>query len=188
MKKKSISQEEILKACLEMTKDKGINQINMRDLASHCHIALGSLYNYYPSKNDLLVAVIASIWKDIIMNFEQTQDEHNFIHYITDLFHAIAYGKEEYPQFFAMHAIQFSNQSKAKDKHEMDLYLKSIKQGMYEAYMNDPHIRKDIFLDDISISQFIDFIFENMISVLSRGLGNIDVLIYMIKHLIYECS
>ena len=185
MKKRTISREEILKACLEMTKDKGIDQINMRDLAAQCQIALGSLYNYYPSKNDLLISVIASIWKDIIVNFEQNSDDHNFIHYVKDLFHAIANGKEEYPQFFAMHAIQFSNQSKIKGKHEMDLYLKKIKQGMYEAYMNDPQIRKDIFLDEVSIPQFIDFIFENMISELSRGLGNIDVLIYMIKHLIY---
>ena len=37
----------------------------MRTVASECGIALGSLYNYFSSKSELLSATIEAVWKDI---------------------------------------------------------------------------------------------------------------------------
>lgn len=44
---------------------KGIAAVNMRTVASECGIALGSLYNYFSSKSELLSATIEAVWKDI---------------------------------------------------------------------------------------------------------------------------
>jgi len=37
----------------------------LKTVASECGIALGSLYNYFSSKSELLSATIEAVWKDI---------------------------------------------------------------------------------------------------------------------------
>ena len=59
------SREEILAVCREIVAEEGLSSVNMRLVASRCNIALGSVYNYFPSKSELLLATIESVWMDI---------------------------------------------------------------------------------------------------------------------------
>ena len=42
------SKEAILKVCRQITASDGLPGLNMRTVANRCHIALGTLYNYFP--------------------------------------------------------------------------------------------------------------------------------------------
>lgn len=59
------SKEAIMQVCRQIVAAKGLPALNMRLVADECHIALGTLYNYYSDKNELLIATVESIWKDI---------------------------------------------------------------------------------------------------------------------------
>ena len=52
------SKEAILAECRAIVMEKGISSINMRSVAAACGVALGSLYNYFPSKADLIGAAV----------------------------------------------------------------------------------------------------------------------------------
>lgn len=189
MNKKSLSQEEILQASCEIIREKGLVDLNMREVASRTHVALGSIYNYFPSKNDLLIAVIGSIWKEIMASFNKEEHLNDFINYISCLFKTISTGKEQYPDFFTMHAIHFSNSSKDKGRVEMEHYLEQIKAGMYESLLTDSRIKKDLFNHELSASALIDFVFDNMMTALVKGNKNIDLLLYIISSTLYDqCS
>ena len=41
------SREEIMRVSRKIVSEKGLPELNMRDLAKECGIALGKLYNYY---------------------------------------------------------------------------------------------------------------------------------------------
>ena len=45
------SKEAILAECRAIVMEKGISSINMRSVAAACGVAVGSLYNYFPSKD-----------------------------------------------------------------------------------------------------------------------------------------
>ena len=57
------SKEKLLLAAKELAKTEGLSALQMRSLASAAGVAVGSVYNYFPNKNALLTAVVASIWK-----------------------------------------------------------------------------------------------------------------------------
>ena len=59
------SEEAILQACRQMVSEEGIQAINMRAVARRCDVALGSLYNYFSSKEELVTSTIESVWRDI---------------------------------------------------------------------------------------------------------------------------
>ena len=52
------SEEAIIEACQRIVKEKGLSAVNMRSVAAECNVAVGSIYNYFPSKSDLLCAAI----------------------------------------------------------------------------------------------------------------------------------
>lgn len=59
------SREAILAACREMVAEQGLGAIGMRAVAARCGVAVGSLYNYFPSKDALLAAAVESVWEEI---------------------------------------------------------------------------------------------------------------------------
>lgn len=120
MKNKSTSNSEIINACKEIFKEKGLNSLNMREVASRCNVALGSIYNYYPSKSMLLLDTIDSIWKEILHKFNF--EGNRFDEKVRDLFYLIQEGSESYPDFL-MYMFIFYQKWK---KHEVELQWRSI--------------------------------------------------------------
>lgn len=46
--------------------EKGYNNMTMRSVACACHIAVGTLYNYFDSKDVLIAEIMLQDWKEIM--------------------------------------------------------------------------------------------------------------------------
>lgn len=42
---------------------KGYNSLNIRDLVKECDIAIGTFYNYYKNKDEIVNAIIKADWE-----------------------------------------------------------------------------------------------------------------------------
>ena len=62
------SRENILETCKKIVSNKGLTAINMRLVAKECNIALGSIYYYFPSKDELLSGMILKKKNSIFQN------------------------------------------------------------------------------------------------------------------------
>ena len=54
------SKEEILKNSRELIREKGWAAVSIRSVASACGVSVGSIYNYYDSKAELISATVES--------------------------------------------------------------------------------------------------------------------------------
>lgn len=52
----------VLESTKKMIADTGNTDFTMRDIAKDCGIALGTIYNYYPSKAELIIDIVADLW------------------------------------------------------------------------------------------------------------------------------
>ena len=86
MNKTVTSKEEILEVSRTIAAREGITAVNMRTVAAGCGIALGSLYNYFASKAELLSATVEAVWADIfpIEKISEECGEH-YIQFIREL-------------------------------------------------------------------------------------------------------
>lgn len=57
------SRESILTAAKEIAFRQGLAQINIRAVAAQCGVAVGSIYNYFLTKSDLIAAVVEDFWR-----------------------------------------------------------------------------------------------------------------------------
>jgi len=60
----------ILTHAREILSDQGYSQLTMRGVASACGIALGTIYNYFPNKEDLMVEMMSDYWKTFQLEVE----------------------------------------------------------------------------------------------------------------------
>ena len=100
------SKEEILKNSRELIREKGWAAVSIRSVASACRVSVGSIYNYYDSKAELISATVESVWCEI---FHRPQDEAVFQDVQTCvkwMYERMAYGYEQYPGFFTLHSLR----------------------------------------------------------------------------------
>ena len=73
------SREAILEECRKIVMEQGISAVNMRSVAAACGVAVGSIYNYFPSKTDLISAAAVSythldVYKRQVLGFNFVGD------------------------------------------------------------------------------------------------------------------
>ncbi len=86
------SQEEIVNISKLLVHDQGMSSFSMRMIAAQCGIAVGSLYNYFPSKAKLLSATVESIWEEIFKPLKHTAQFDSFIDCVLCMFETIRNG------------------------------------------------------------------------------------------------
>jgi AcrR family transcriptional regulator len=61
---------QIKQAALDLYETIGYDNVSMRGIAKKVGIAVGTLYNYYPNKNDLFLSSLEESWSQTIDNIE----------------------------------------------------------------------------------------------------------------------
>ena len=66
MNKNVTSRQELIDAAMEISRTEGVHKVNIRNIAKKCSISVGVLYNYFPTKTDLIFAVVEGFWTDVL--------------------------------------------------------------------------------------------------------------------------
>lgn len=184
MNKVITSKEAILCVGRDIVMKSGLQGLNIRDIAKQCEVSVGSIYNYFPTKSDLIIATIESVWCEMMQNLTFSTDD-DFLVSVHSLFCDIQKGSEKFPSFFSSHSMSILEEDKAKGREHMDKYILQLKKGFLSIIDADKDIRHDAFSKDFTKDQFLDFVINNFITLLIKKANTCDVLLEMIKRSIY---
>ena len=160
------SKEDILKNSRELIREKGWAAVSIRSVASACGVSVGSIYNYYDSKAELISATVESVWCEI---FHRPQDEAVFQDVQTCvkwMYERMAYGCEQYPGFFTLHSLGFMQEDKADGKRHMQQFCDRTRQQGFSRTGCANH--NNIRLLDLHIIRS-DFLKQPLIMVIYRN-------------------
>ena len=179
------SKEAILAECRAIVMEKGISSINMRSVAAACGVAVGSLYNYFPSKADLIGAAVEEVWRDIFHMSGTPFAFQSFTDCLAWLFESVQKGCAKYPGFFTLHSVSFAAGDKDKGRQIMEHYFGHMKMGLLSVLDQDPDIRQDAFNAIMTKEEFIEFIFTAFTSMLLNGKDDLRPLAEIAARCIY---
>lgn len=185
MNKIVTSREAILEVSQKIASEKGLQAINIRTVAKECNVSVGSIYNYFPSKADLVIATIEQVWKSFFHMRDACYQFQNFIDCVEWVFQTIQKGTREYPGFFLAHAQGLDNEGTYQGKEMMDRYFKHIQDGLLYVLHQDIKVNKSTFTESMSEEDFIHFVFTNMLNLLSQNEQSCHILKEIIKRVIY---
>lgn len=81
----------------ELFCSRGYDNVDMKTLAAKCDIAVGTLYNYYPNKKELYVAVVIYSWKDTFEKLNRINIEDDtaiYIHKVIEILYDDVYKRQ----------------------------------------------------------------------------------------------
>ncbi|MDT2757398.1 TetR/AcrR family transcriptional regulator [Enterococcus asini] len=160
------SKEDLINDCKKIVKTQGISGVSIRSLAKEAGISTGAVYNYFPSKNQLLAETIGSIWAEIFHFSNKNLTFTSFTACLEALFESIEEGKKMYPHFFTEHALVMSLENEQMGKKLMANYWDHIKESMLVTLQNDSAIRKGVFGEELTPEEFVEYCFELFLSVM----------------------
>lgn len=180
------SKQTLLKAAKDITYSEGLNHLNIRRVALACNISIGAVYNYFPSKSDLIFALIEDFWSSIINEtlFKNTK-KIGFPDYFEQIYQNLYLRLKEFKAEFLQQIMQFDHAEKEKGKSIEKIYFQYIKNELSCALQQDQQIPPSIWNDSFTKDAFIDLVFKSMISSLKQGKNNSIFLKEMIIRLLY---
>lgn len=180
------SREDIMRECRLIVAEKGLKTLNMRLVAGKCHIALGTLYNYYADKDELVLATVESIWKDIFHAGWQYWEASSFSGYVEKLYAHICQSARLYPHFLTGHSISIAGSKQGEAKGVMEHTFVHMKSGMLKVLQEDSAVAENAFSPAFSEEAFIDFVLNNLLILLVKEQQDCSVLLEIINRVIYE--
>lgn len=179
------SKEAILEKSRQLVTTQGWSAVNVRTVAAACGVSVGSIYNYFASKSELVAATVESIWCDIFHFSEQQAESDSFSGCVRWIFDCIKKGSEKYPGFFASHSMHFLDGGKADGQRLMAQSWEHIQTELFRILKKDKAIRRDAFNDVLTKQKFVDIVFALIISALIRQNYDDSAILELIRRVIY---
>lgn len=179
------SREAILVQCRKLVMENGMPAVNMRSVASSCGVALGSLYNYFPSKSALISATVESVWTDIFYGARQPEPFDSFIEAVEWVYQSLHHGSLTYPGFFTLHSLSFANQDKQHARQLMQLHFSRIKQNLLDALKRDSDVKNGVFDARFTPQGLVNQAFQGVIVAILQEEGDIAALTGLLKRALY---
>ena len=176
-----------MQVCRKIAAQQGLPALNMRAVAKDCGIALGTLYNYYADKDELLIATISSVWQDIFHVPPEAGGELlPFPEYVGRLYRHVQAGFREYPDFFTAHSVAIAGTGKGRAKNAMELCFGHIRSSLLTALRQDKSVSPGSFTGGLTEEGFVEFVLDNIIVLLVQNKSCEAALTEIIRRIIYS--
>ncbi len=180
-----ISKKKILQASKVLIQQEGWSAVNIRHVAAACQVSVGSVYNYFSSKMDLLSEVVESVWEEIFCDFACEGVQQNIKDCIVWIYRRMAWGNEKYPDFFNLHSLGFMGEEKKKGRKKMQQMQRHMTEILCQALKEDAHIRSDVFTTEFMPEDLANILFSLMLSALIRKDYEPAVVLQLLQRLLY---
>ena len=183
MEKNIINYKEIiLSVAKKIAKNQGITNINIRTVAKNSDIAIGTVYNYFPSKGDLLVAVIEDFWIGAFAEINwQSFEWSNFYDNIEKVYVILYSYLKNFKENWLEQLALLKSQEKLLGRQKENEFFRKIYNRIINLMDMDDDIKLYQWSETITKEKVAEFIFENMINLLRKDTKDISFFIEILK-------
>ena len=174
--------EIILSSAKQIALEQGITKINIRLVAQKSDISIGTVYNYYPTKADLLVAVIEDFWSEAFekINFK-TLEGKNFYDRIQEVYDNLYTYLNTFKDNWLEQISLLNAREKKLGRKKEEEYFAKICTIIISFMDSDESISDKVWGDCISKEKTAEFIFDNMLLMLKKDESNLEFFIAILK-------
>ncbi|MEG0308094.1 MAG: TetR family transcriptional regulator [Clostridium sp.] len=178
--------EVILQAAKEIAVAESISAISIRSVASKCKISIGTVYNSFETKSDLLVAVVEDFWRDAFVNFDEClQGNKDVFEKIQGLYDNLFRYLNQFQENWLDQLSLLKTSEKSLGRRRENEFFKRIRKSIVALLDSEETISSETWTDTFTKEKLAEFIFTNMLAMLKRGEVDIDFFLEGLKRMIY---
>lgn len=186
MNKAVISKEELLKTAKAIVFEEGMDKLNIRRLAQQSGVSVGSVYNYFASKSDLMLAVLEEFWKILFRSHPcPAENSLSFPEFFEETYEALFAGLSEFKFPLLQQMRPMQGEEAAKARALMEEYISHIRRGFAKALETDPLISESLWSESFPREQFAFFVTSSMVEMLTRRQKDCRYFKEILKRILY---
>jgi len=167
--------EIILKGAKEIALENGIAAINIRAVASRCKISVGTVYNSFSTKSELVLSVIEDFWREAFTDFHTClMGEKNIFVYL-----------DKFQENWIDQLSLLSSSEKSLGRKKEHEFFKKVSESIVNLLDSEDNISDETWTDNLTKEKVAKFIFSNMLVMLKAKEEDITFFIEALKRIIY---
>lgn len=183
MKKKDETlQPTIIAIAQDTINNYSVDALNIRNIAKEANVSVGTIYNYFANKDEILLALTQKFWLEILTNLKSNIKSDNFVAQLGDIYQYL-YQSMSQDGLLLMRSLSNIEDEGRQAMSKVQQYLG---QCILELIVADQNIKKDLFDQQFSQEKFVEFIINNFVERLKSKADNIDFFQGLISKLIYK--
>lgn len=186
MNKTAVSKELLVQTAKKIIYEQGLEKLSIRRLAAECDISVGSVYNYFESKADLIFAVFEDFWQSVYHEVFKIDDADHFLAFFITLYDHLYRNLKDFETSLLGQVAMMNAQEREKGRQIEIRYHDYAKEMMRKVLDRDTTISPHIWDETFNRDDFIRFTFINMMTLLRRGARECPFLVETIRRLLYS--
>ncbi len=184
MARQGIGREAIAEAAYALAEERGLAGLDIRGVAEACGVSVGTIYNHFPTKDDLLVEVIGTFWQRAFHeDLCRIVEGERFDVFVSRVYAAMcsalaAFRSDWLPQISAL-SIQGRDEGKMRESETFD----HIRAGMLAVLGADE--QADPARAGVEPAELVAFALESMVAGLCAGDADCRVLAALLRAALY---
>ena len=156
--------------------------LNIRALAKVAGVATGTIYNYFNSKDEILLAVTALYWDETLLRFDELIEDIPFYRQVEQIFHHLSdHITESGAQL--MHSL---SNVRTTGQKRMQRTHREIQRRLVQLMKQDMAIDTSIWNEHFTQEDYAWFIIVNIMSSLRMGATELSFFVEIMKKTLYE--
>lgn len=147
----------------------GYSNLNIRSVAKACDLAVGTIYNYYPSKKELVIEMMVEYWKECFIVFETIINSTDSLYeklfkIFNELTTFINTFKEVWLKASSFEASEYTERGMEKEHFYMEMLVRKIEVLLVEESLKE-NTEILIKINSYDLAKFILMNFITMIQM-----------------------
>lgn len=177
--------ETLREALLQYAKETGIKEgteaINIRTLAKQANVSVGTVYNYFENKDDILLALTEEYWRHMLEDMRGAIRGETFVDQVREIFAFLSAGMDGAGAEL-MGSLRGVEQT---GRDRMENMQKMLRAALVQRMEQDKTIRADLWNEAFTREQYADFVLINLLPPLRMKARNIDFFLQIIRKTLY---
>lgn len=172
---------ELLKYAQNIADSKGYDKISIRALAKQAGIATGTVYNYFSNKDEILLAMTDEYWYKALSDMSAAIKPASFDKQLEQIYqylfkHVLSSAST---LMNSLSAVRETGQQRMTSMHTV------MRENFIGYLEKDNGIRDEVWTDFFTKEKFTNFIIENIMLSLRMRAKNIDLLVEVVRRILY---
>ncbi|MGI5824780.1 MAG: TetR/AcrR family transcriptional regulator [Bacillota bacterium] len=186
MKSAKITKEQIFKAAKKIAHEQGLKQVNIRNVAKECQVSVGSVYNNYETKGDLVFDVVKDYWQSAFDRESLSAlPPEDFCEFFGEFYQLVGKKLMGFMSEWVSVMSAFSDSEKMMGKRKEAEIFDEVRNILSRVMAADKKIQAKIWQEKFDREEMLDFIIFNMLNMLKQGRRDCSFFIKVLRELLY---
>lgn len=177
--------ETIISATKDIIETDGIHKLNMRAIAKKCNIALGTIYNYFPTKVDIIIEIIENFWIQCFRQIDLNNiKDKNFFLTLEIIYKLINDHLNNFKINWLDQLSKLSDDDKSKSKGKEKEYINKILFVIEELIDENLHTFNKDRISNLDKHKLAIFIFDNFMIMLRKNKNDYSFFDHILKNIL----